>query len=46
LPHIRSIKFISNLSPNTKLIAYFAAEPLFKENPTDAIPQKKKKGER
>ena len=46
LPHIRNIKYISNLSPNTKLIAYFTAEPLFKDNPTDSIPQKKKKGEK
>jgi hypothetical protein len=47
LPHIKGIKFISGLSPNNKLIAYFSAEPLFKENPADAIPQKKKqKGEK
>jgi hypothetical protein len=35
------------LSPNNKYIAYFTAEPLFKENPADAVPQnKKKKGEK
>lgn len=46
LPHIKGIKYISNLSPNNKLIAYFTAEPLFKENPADLVPQKKKtKGE-
>lgn len=43
LPHLKAIKFISPLSPNNKLIAYFSAEPLFKENPADAIPQNKKK---
>jgi hypothetical protein len=47
LPHLRGIKFISGLSPNNKLLAYFTAEPLFKENPADMIPQKKKqKGEK
>lgn len=46
LPHLKAIKFISGLSPNNKYIAYFSAEPLFRESPTDAIPQaKKKKGE-
>ncbi len=46
LPHIKGIKYISNLSPNNKYIAYFTAEPLFKENPADLVPQKKKtKGE-
>ena len=45
LPHIRGIKFISGLSPNHKYLAYFAAEPLFKETPVDMVPQKKK-GER
>jgi vacuolar protein sorting-associated protein 16 len=46
LPHLRGIKFISGLSPNNKYIAYFAAEPLYKELPTDAVPQKKKKVEK
>lgn len=47
LPHLKAIKFISGLSPNSKYVAYFSAEPLFKENPTDAIPKNKKaKGEK
>jgi hypothetical protein len=47
LPHLKGIKFISGLSPNNKYVAYFSAEPLFKENPADIIPQKKKqKGEK
>lgn len=47
LPNLKGIKFISGLSPNNKYVAYFAAEPLFKESPMDNIPQKKKaKGER
>ena len=43
LPHLKALKFISNLSPNSKSIAFFSAEPLFKENPADNIPQNKKK---
>lgn len=47
LPHLKGIKFISDLSPNNKYIAYFSAEPLFKETAADLIPQqKKKKGEK
>jgi hypothetical protein len=47
LPHLKAIKFISGLSPNNKYVAYFTAEPLFKENPADIIPKdKKKKGEK
>lgn len=46
LPHIRGIKFISALSPNNKIIAYFAAEPLYRDLPADTVPQKKKKGEK
>lgn len=37
LPNLAGIKYISNLSPNKKLIAYFAADPIYKEIP---IPQK------
>ncbi len=43
LPHLKGIKFISGLSPNTKFVAYFSAEPLFKESQADMIPQNKKK---
>lgn len=43
LPHLKYIKFISNLSPNGKLISYFSAEPLFKDNPMDAVSQNLKK---
>ena len=43
LPHLKAIKFISGLSPNNKHIAYFAAEPLFKEMPADMVPQQKRK---
>lgn len=43
LPHLKAIKFISGLSPNNKYVAFFSAEPLFKESPTDMIPQNKKK---
>ena len=47
LPHIKGIKYVSGLSPNNKYIAYFTAEPLFKDNPSDMVPQnKKKKGEK
>jgi hypothetical protein len=38
LPNIKGIRYISELSPNKKFIAYFSAEPLFKENPMDQIP--------
>ena len=30
LPTIRNIKYISNLSPNKKLISYITAEPIYK----------------
>ena len=43
LPHLKGIKFISGLSPNNKYIAYFGAEPLYKETAADAVPQQKKK---
>ena len=43
LPHLKSVKYISAMSPNSKYIVYFQAEPLFKENPVDQIPQKKGK---
>jgi hypothetical protein len=47
LPHLKGVKFISALSPNNKYVAYFSAEPLFKDNPADLVPQgKKKKGEK
>jgi len=47
LPHIRGVKYISGLSPNNKYISYFTAEPLFKDNIADMVPQnKKKKGEK
>ena len=40
---LKGVKFISQPSPNNKLICYFQAEPLFKENPADQIPQQQKK---
>ena len=43
LPHLKAVKYISGLSPNGKYVVYFQAEPLFKENPVDQIPQKKGK---
>lgn len=43
LPNIKGISYISELSPNKKMIAYFAAEPIFKENPVDQIAQNMKK---
>lgn len=42
LPHIKAIKYISDLSPNKKLIAYFSAEPLYKESPIEQTFKKKK----
>ena len=39
LPNIKGVRFISGLSPNRKLVAYFSAEPLYKDNPMDAIPE-------
>lgn len=38
LPVIRNIRYISNMSPNKKLIAYITADPIYKENPMDQIP--------
>lgn len=46
LPHLKGVKFISGLSPNNKHIAYFAAEPLYKQTVAEMVPQKKKKGEK
>lgn len=41
LPNIKGITYISDLSPNKKMIAYFSVEPLFKENPMDQFKKKK-----
>ncbi len=43
---IRNIRFISNISPNKKLIAYITADPIYKENPMDQIPENLKKKEK
>lgn len=47
MPIIRGIKYITNYSPNKKLIAYISADPVYKEGVMDQIPEnlkKKKKG--
>lgn len=46
LPVIRNIRFISNISPNKKLIAYITADQIYKENPMDQIPENLKKKEK
>jgi hypothetical protein len=46
LPVIRNIRHISNLSPNKKMIAYITADPIYKENPMDQIPENLKKKEK
>ncbi len=38
LPTIKGIKYISNFSPNKKLIAYISADPVYKEGPMDQVP--------
>lgn len=43
LPNIKGITFISELSPNRKMIGYFAAEPQYRENPVDQMAQNMKK---
>ena len=43
LPNLKGITYISELSPNRKMIAYFSAEALYRENPVDQIAQNMKK---
>lgn len=43
LPNIKGITYISELSPNRKMIAYFSIEPLYKESPMDQLANMKKK---
>lgn len=43
LPNIKGITYISELSPNRKMIAYFSAEPVFKENQMEQMAQNMRK---
>lgn len=43
LPNIKGITYISELSPNRKMIAYLSAEPIYRENPVDQLAQNMKK---
>lgn len=43
LPNLKGVTYISELSPNKKLVTYFSAEPIYKENAADQMAQNMKK---
>lgn len=43
LPNIKGITYISELSPDKKMVAYFVAEGIYKDNPVDQLAQNMKK---